>query len=357
MALELQLEALRRGGFDVTVVSLATDDLLHTNRYSLNAAARVATGLGKSPKRALEEIKPDVVHVHNLFPNWGTRWLKEMKIPTVASIHNYRPVCASGTLYRDGKKCVLCPTEGSLNSLKYGCYRGSRLSTLPLTVATAKPFSQQDLGGNVDQIVFLSQNQKETYESFEGPIKNSTVLPNFVPDIRQSFPKSGDPEGWCYIGRISEEKGILDLVNVWPTGQILDIYGDGPEVSTIESLTGTNVRFHGSLRNEQVPEVLEAHQGLVFPSKVLEISPLVYIEALRSSRPVVAFSGNAAGKDIEANGGRGGKSYVDLNELESCLRELENSETARQGARERYLSTFSEPVWIEGIRSIYNSVL
>ena len=76
--------------------------------YPLEAAATVATGLGPSPIEQLRRFRPDVVHVHNLFPNFGKRWLRTWDGPMVATMHNYRPICPAATLFRDGRVCRDC---------------------------------------------------------------------------------------------------------------------------------------------------------------------------------------------------------------------------------------------------------
>jgi len=39
----------------------------------------------------------------------GSNWLKRWSGPLVATLHNYRPACAAGTLFRDGKVCEIRP--------------------------------------------------------------------------------------------------------------------------------------------------------------------------------------------------------------------------------------------------------
>jgi len=55
-------------------------------------------------------------------------------MPAVATLHNYFQVCPVGTLYRDGHVCTECANRLPLPALRHGCYRGSRLATIPLAV-------------------------------------------------------------------------------------------------------------------------------------------------------------------------------------------------------------------------------
>src|SRR5688572_988933 len=110
---DAQAQALRSAGHDVVVVAQSTNHRMRRRTYSLEAAVTVATGIGPSPLRALREFAPDVVHLHNLFPNFGRRWLREYDGPLVATMHNYRPLCPAATLFRDGGVCTECPDRRS----------------------------------------------------------------------------------------------------------------------------------------------------------------------------------------------------------------------------------------------------
>ena len=90
--MDAQVTALREHGFEVRVVSAQTDELSSLPGYRLRSAFNVATGNGKSPLPELEEFRPDVVNVHNLFPNFGTGWLPRWGGAVVATVHNFRPV-------------------------------------------------------------------------------------------------------------------------------------------------------------------------------------------------------------------------------------------------------------------------
>lgn len=104
-----QVRALGAAGHTVELFAAHTDELARDPLYPLRAAARVASGRGNSPLARLREFAPDVVHVHNLFPNFGRSWVRHWVGPLVATLHNYRPMCAAATLYRAGAVCTSCP--------------------------------------------------------------------------------------------------------------------------------------------------------------------------------------------------------------------------------------------------------
>src|SRR5262249_45510078 len=117
---ESEVAALRAAGHDVRLFAARTDDLERDRLYPGKAAARGASGRGASPLTAVERFGPDVVHVHNLFPNIARRWVAGLRRPLVTTLHNFRPLCVNGLLYRDGHVCTLCPDGQRWSGLRYG---------------------------------------------------------------------------------------------------------------------------------------------------------------------------------------------------------------------------------------------
>ena len=159
-----QVEALRGAGHEVKLVAQYTDKNRKGNPfYPLKAGLDVSTGNGYDPTGELLDFKPDVVWVHNLFPNFSTKWLAKWQGPLIATLHNYRPVCANGVLFRDGAICTLCPDGKPLSALKYGCYKDSRLASLPLTIQISKGLDANPLLARAEKLVVVSEHSAEYY--------------------------------------------------------------------------------------------------------------------------------------------------------------------------------------------------
>jgi glycosyltransferase involved in cell wall biosynthesis len=355
VVVDAQAKALRDGGLDVTIVGVSTDDLESQPGYKVRTAVNIATGRGLSPIEDLNRIAPDIVHVHNLFPNWGTSWLGQWQGPLLATVHNFRPVCAAGTLFRDGKVCTLCPDGGPLGALKHACYRDSKLASLPLTIRNRHGVSGDRLLSRADSVVLLSPRAERLYSSFGLPSDKTVVIPNFVADVGFK-PHVAPGTGWVYIGRLTEEKGILNLLKHWPEDESLSIYGDGPLRRQVENSVSSNVRYMGHLQREEIPRVLEKSRGLVFPSEWAEGLPLVYAEALASGRPVVAKSGNSAADDVSVAGV--GQVFDEWPEVGAALRKVEMHQATLGGrARNHFERSFSRSVWFEKTLDLYQSLL
>jgi glycosyltransferase involved in cell wall biosynthesis len=300
-----EVAALRAAGHDVRLLAARTDDLEGDRLYTVKAAARVATGLGSSPLAAIERFGPDVVHVHNLFPNLGRRWVRHVKVPVVATLHNFRPLCANGLLYRDGTVCVRCPDGQRWAGLRYACYRGSRVATLPLTLANLAGPARDPLLARADRVIVLSDLAAEVYARAGLPPERLMTWPNF---LRADLdPGAGQPaadaEGFLSVGRFYPEKAVDRLAAAWPAdGPVLRVVGEGPEEDAIRAAAaGKPVEILGRVSRERVVELMRSSVGLVFPSAWYEGFPLVYAEAMAAGLPVLAWSPNVVSRWVAAD--------------------------------------------------------
>lgn len=352
VVVDAQASALRENGVDVRVIAARTDQLATRPGYRVRSAVAVGTGVGPSPMRELEEFRPDVVHVHNLFPNWGTRWLREWTGPVVATVHNFRPACAAGTLFRDGRTCTLCPDTGSMSAVRHACYRGSRVATIPLALRTRRGIAGDSLLSRSDRVVLLSPRARELYVSFGLPVEKIAVIPNFVDDVGFS-PARPPGQEWVYIGRLTEEKGVRGLLNHWPDGAMLNIFGDGPLRAEVETAAAerAGIRYHGSLLREDVPGALGEGRGLIFPSECAEGFPTVYAEALAAGRPVVARAGNSAADDV-ADASTGAV-FSEWSGLGRALSAATSPLITPEVVRKRYEEAFTREVWLRHILREY----
>lgn len=360
VAVELQAAALRSAGIDTTIVGVSTDDLAKDRFYPVRTALGVATGGGVNPTARLRSTRPDVVHVHNLFPNFSTRWLRRWEGAVVATLHNYRPLCAAGTLARDGTQCTECvgryvPTP----ALLHRCYRGSIAATLPIAVGAVGGVNAHPLLRRADHVVFLARRAQSLYADagYDG-LERATVLPNFVqpsPTLPlQSTSREDLP--WLYFGRMAPEKGVLRMLRVWPSEVPLHLYGAGPDEIEVARLSGGPVEYRGSLPREELLRILPRHRGLIFPTMFAEGLPTVYLETLAAGLPVLARTGNSAADDVTEHGT--GLTFDRFDELPAALQQLDaDHEACAASALRRYSEGFSPEAWIDGILDVYQQAI
>ncbi|MFE5757271.1 glycosyltransferase family 4 protein [Streptomyces massasporeus] len=358
-----QLAALARAGHEAHLVAARTDELSRSPFYPLRAAVTVSSGRGCSPLADLRRLRPDVVHVHNLFPNFGNTWLRRWHGPIVATMHNYRPVCAAATLYRHGAMCTRCPDGDRWAGLRNGCYRGSSVATAPLAWAGRRGAAAHPLLRRADRVVVLSATSRRMYLRAGIEPERLDLVPNSTTDAAPPAPAGtfrhrtgGNEAAWLFAGRLSPEKGLMELLARWPAGERLDVVGDGPLLGDCRRAAPRAVRFLGALEHTELRQRLSSWRGLVFPSRWLEGAPLIYPEALAAGLPVLAFIGSAVADAVRE---QGTGTVVHWDEpLDTILRRAAECFPAlRPHCRDVFLRHYTEQVWAERIEAVYAAAL
>jgi glycosyltransferase involved in cell wall biosynthesis len=304
---ESEVEALRGAGLKVALISARTDELESGPIYGVRCAIRVATGHGASPLDQIEAFGPDLVHVHNLFPNLSRRWVRRLDVPLVTTLHNFRFICASGSLVREGNGCTACPEGDRWAGLRHRCYRGSLAATLPLTLAQRGGPGADPLLGRADRVLCYSARQRRLLEAGGVPGDRLVDWSNFLPaalDPGVPHPDSAPPrEGALYVGRLAAEKGVVDLVRAWTGRDVLRILGDGPHLAEVTRLARRrNVEVLGCVDRRQVLAHMQRSAVLVMPGAFPELAPLTFVEALACGLPVVVRATADFGVHVSTHG-------------------------------------------------------
>jgi glycosyltransferase involved in cell wall biosynthesis len=197
----------------------------------------------------------------------------------------------------------------------------------------------------VDKLIFTSELSREVLSPLLNH-RSSVVLPNYVADARRQNSDGPDPVDPYYVvlGRLSPEKGIEQLLRLWPQHLKLVIVGDGPQRAQLEALADpTNVNFHGFVSADERDAILARAIALVLPSVTLEADPVVVAQALSVGTPCVVHaqtsSARLAGRSPAV------RTYQDEDSLEASLKGLEGS-TVRGGARALYEEVWSADSWL-----------
>jgi glycosyltransferase involved in cell wall biosynthesis len=293
--------ALRDAGHRVDLFQRHSDAIAG---WSLpQKAALPARTLWNGPVRRdlagrLAESRPDVVHVHNTFPLLSPSVLyacRDAGVPVVATIHNYKLLCASGDFFRDGSPCHDCAQGRVAPAALHGCYRGSRAATLPVVASLAAHRSSwQRL---VSAYVFISASQRDLMQGLGLPPDRVFVKHNFVPPRE---PRSGDePQHMVlYLGRLDHAKGIPLLMRSWDafrrdnpdSGLRLAVAGGGPLEEAVRGWAAghPSVDVLGLLGSEEAANVLRRAVAAVVPSQWEETFGLVAIEAMAAGVAPIA---------------------------------------------------------------------
>ncbi|MET0188118.1 MAG: glycosyltransferase family 4 protein, partial [Pseudonocardia sediminis] len=301
-----------------------------------------------------------VVHVHNLFPHFGTHWLASWQGPLVATLHNFRPMCANGTLFRDGHRCTECLQTSPAAGVRHGCYANSHFRTVPLALAQRGGAPAHPVIRRADRLVAISQRAVDEYARAGVNPQRLAVVPNFVstPPVTDRNPPRR--ERWLVTGRLSREKGVHELLAAWPSNVPLDVVGDGDCAAELRALAGPGVSFPGRRENAEVRAMLPRYTGLLVPSQWPEAGPpLTYLEALSAGVPTLAFAGNGAADDVARRGTGVVVSQVPSpDELAAAVYEVG---AHRRELSARCLQTFDEHYsaarWVSAITRVYETAI
>jgi glycosyltransferase involved in cell wall biosynthesis len=291
--------------------------------------------------------------VHNLFPNWGTSWLKRWPGPLVATLHNFRTVCAAATLHRDGKLCVDCPKGSRWAGVRHHCYRESAVRSLPLAWQNRHGASRHPLLSRADRVITLSQRATNLMSDFGVDHEKLRLVNNFVDDPLSEVLAPPTPCGrWLYIGRLVPEKGLAEMLSHWPLSERLDIVGAGPQRALLEQLAAPSVRFLGEVPNTELLQVLPSYLGLAIPSRWPEGMPLALLEGLAAGLPIVSLGGSSAA-DLVRELGVGATVESDSDWPAALSGVKSNRAKLSRRAREVYENRFTRDAWLRQVLEIY----
>lgn len=247
----------------------------------------------------LDKTNPHVIHTHNLSQRSGYRWMTQTRIPIVSSIHNYRLFCASSIAWRNGQNCFDCRDKSARSAIRNHCdgVRGSLNATRQLLIQPSQPQI------HVPKLFLTGSNMMNQALSPIIPLEKMRILrnPGLGEKIVQSHQSSRS--GWLFAGRFVEEKGILELIESWPPGEILDLAGSGPLLERVLGMIQIrpNIRVIGTFPPGTL-DIYYKYEGLIFPSTWLEGSPLVIADAMSAGTPTIALRKSAASEQVDLSG-------------------------------------------------------
>ena len=239
--------------------------------------------------------RPDVAHFHNTLPlvsPSGYYAAKRAGVPVVQTLHNYRLVCPSALLFRDGSVCRDCVGKAvPLPAIRNKCYRSSASAS----AAIAGMLTFHRLAGTyrktVDRYVALTDFARQEYVAGGLPEDRIIVKPNFLADD----PGVGRElrRGALFVGRLTEEKGVRVLLAAAARlsgDEQLTILGDGPLRAEVEQAAAANERlvYRGPADRPEVLAQMQRAQALLFPSTWFEGFPMTIVESFACGLPVVA---------------------------------------------------------------------
>ena len=293
-------EELARAGHEIRRFEKDSDEIEHwsaAQKALLPARVVWSRESHRELTATLRAYRPDIVHVHNTFPLVSAAVLyacRDASVPVVATIHNYRLLCAPGDFMRQGAVCHDCLHKLPVRGAVHGCYRGSRAATAPLVVASIA--HRKAWRSLVSAYVFISAAQRDLHLALNLPPSRVFVRHNMIP-YRGIQPVPRDPTV-AYIGRLEPGKGVQLLMAAWDRylssshvpGLRLVIAGTGSLDREVAAWASgrPSVEMLGLIPPAQVRKVMSRARAILAPSVWEEPFGLVVVEAMAAGTPAIA---------------------------------------------------------------------
>ena len=371
---------LRENGVDTQVFAMEYPDNLPA-RYDRQFAAQVTFGggvgnqlralqrsLGMGDVRnrfeaVLDDFKPDVVHLHNvhsyLSPVVGAL-AHQRGIRVVWTLHDYKLLCPRYDCLLEGKPCEKCFKGVKSNVLIHKCMKGS-LPASAVAWLEAKKWSRQVLDKSTDMFVCPSEFMADKMRVGGFESAKLKVLNNFLDPVKLTHYQTVDndmtrDDYYCYVGRLSNEKGVAHLLEVASRLPYrLKVAGGGPQEGDLRACYADypNIEFLGMLDAQGVARLLTQARLSVVPSQWYENNPLTVVESLCAGTPVAGSQIGGIPELIDSTNGVTFQPF-DKESLETAItmsmtREWNHDRIARQAldrfSPDRHLKTLVNDIY------------
>jgi len=244
----------------------------------------------------IEEFRPDVAHVRNIYHQLSPSILWELKsrhIPIVYHLNDFKLLCPSYNLVSQGEACERCKGGAFWHTLRPQCYpgAGARLTLM------AEAYVHRWLGTYrrcVDVFLAPSRFVRDKFVEHGWDGAKFEILAHFQEIHEAAEAAAAKPGALLYFGRLSAEKGVDDLLRAMqqvPQMRLV-VAGDGPQRQGLQELTSSlrlsNVEFVGHVGRVKRDALIAQSQFTVLPSHAYETLGKTILESYAESRAVVA---------------------------------------------------------------------
>ena len=256
--------------------------------------------------KKLKSFNPDAVYVHNLWfvGNLGIlKILKKYNVNTLIKIHNFRYYCARSFLIKKHlnlkSKCNACNMSSNssilFNKYFYDSYLRSFLLIIYikryLKILRSSKFKILSITNFHQHYLIEAGIDAKKLDLYLNPIEIKKAKYNN--DLSNS-------KNIIYAGRLTEEKGIKELLRTWKDVKkndfILKVYGTGPlEDELVRQYSSENIIFYGEVDNDIVIDAIAKARAVITSTKIYEGQPRLLCEASSIGVPSIfpSFGGMA----------------------------------------------------------------
>lgn len=255
--------------------------------YSVSAA--------KAISHLIKSATPDLAHLHIYYGQLTSSILNPLKsagIPIVQTLHEFKTVCPTYSLFSNGKICEACEGHKFWRAVTQRCNRGSFLRS---ALSATEAYVARWVGAidKVDHFIAVSDFLRDKVISLGLPGNKITTIHNFI-DCTYIAPADQPGDYLLYFGRLERIKGIYTLLEaITPLVNIpILIVGDGNEMIAlqyeIKQRGLDHVKLLGFKQGVELENLIRGCICTIAPSEWYETFGLTLVESFAHGRPVVA---------------------------------------------------------------------
>lgn len=262
-------------------------------------------------RSAHEEHQSNLWLLHNLFPVASAAvypLARKMNIPTIQYIHNFRPFSVNGYLWTDNRIEPAGLKQNFWPEIKNGAWQNSKAKTAWYALILSY-LHRSGAFHKVDAWIAISEFMKTTFVQAGIPESKVFCIPHSW-EITEPVSSSPEDKGYyLFLGRLSIEKGVLFLLDVWDDLSkekgskcpFLYICGEGPlEMDVIQRcLSNSKIRFMGKVTGQSKLDLIRECRSMIAPSLWWEPLGLVTYEAYEHQKPMLAASSGGLTETVQ----------------------------------------------------------
>ena len=325
----------------------------------------------KKMQEALEDFKPDIVHLNNFQRQLSASIIdsiKEKNIPIVFTAHDLQAVCPAISMLDNKQEiCEKCLGGKYKYCFKNKCNKGSTLKSLIGTLEGRYYRKNRIYLEKIDHIITPTEFYKGKFAEDGIPIDKVTAIYNYI-DVDKYDVDKTDEDYALYIGRLSKEKGIFNLVQAFRKvkGKKLYIAGDGPERENIDIMIrqnrlGTKVQLLGFLNSDEIKDKICKATMVIVPSIWYENCPYSVLETLAIGKPIIGSWIGGIPELVRKDKTGLLFEYNNVQELAEKINYLfDNKDVAREfgnNAKDFARQEFGKQRYYEELMKIYNKLV
>ncbi|OGI17291.1 MAG: hypothetical protein A3J63_01550 [Candidatus Moranbacteria bacterium RIFCSPHIGHO2_02_FULL_40_12b] len=252
----------------------------------------------------LDDFQPDIAHIHNIYHQISPSILPQIKkrnIPIVMTAHDYKLICPDYLLRGENYGFWKFVTEK--------CFKDSFIKSF-LVALESKFHKFLDIyDKNIDLYIVPSEFARNKLISNGIKENKIFILPHFIANqtntaLLNSNVVNAKNRYALYSGRISEEKGVDALINIFENIEGIKLYLAGESEDNFKIKKSANIKYLGYLNSNKLADRIKNAEIIVSGSRLPETFGLVALEAASFGKPFVGFNSGAYGEIIE-NGKNG----------------------------------------------------